>query len=49
MRTADSTTSSLVYFLGDHLGSTSLTGDDFEAVDESGLMVSPDSGQAVQP
>jgi hypothetical protein len=25
MRTADSTTSSLVYFLGDHLGSTSLT------------------------
>jgi RHS repeat-associated protein len=33
MRTADSTTSSLVYFLGDHLGSTSLT------VDPDGSMI----------
>jgi hypothetical protein len=26
-----------------------LTGDNFEAVDESGLMIDPNSGQAVQP
>lgn len=26
-----------------------ITGDDFEAVDESGLMIDPDSGQAAQP
>ena len=26
-----------------------ITGDDFEAIDESGLMIHPDSGQALQP
>ncbi len=32
-----------------HLLQTGVHGSDFEAVDESGLMIDPNSGQAVQP